>query len=299
MVVGVNAVSVTVTAVDPVTSFRGSVAATLSRQNGFANVTVRLIAAGAIHGTVRQATRQASAGPGVKVDLFASSSLSTVLGTTFTDEAGAYRFPLVPLGNYTLDASTADGRRGRATETLTTSGQDPERDITFLGRGAVTGTVLNSSKEPVPGAVLTFSSSSIFGGVTINRNAEQDGTFRFDPVFVGNFNITARDPVTDRTASASGSIDQRRPGRPTESRAGVLRNHPRHGLSLRRDDAGAERDRYVARRGLEADRPGRQVQIPARAARQPHRHGERRGHAREGVLPLARCRHRVRSCHST
>ena len=206
MVVGVNSVPVTVTAVDPVTAFRGSVAVSLSRLHGFANVTVRLIAAGAIHGTVRQATTQASAGPGVKVDLFASSSLSTVLGTTFTDEAGTYRFPLVPLGNYTLDASTADGRRGRATETLTTSGQDPERDITFLGRGAVTGTVLNSSKEPVPGAVLTFSSSSIFGGVNLNRNAEQDGTFRFDPVFVGNFFITARDPVTDRTATASGSI---------------------------------------------------------------------------------------------
>ena len=206
MVVGANAASVTVTAVDPITSFRGSVAATLNRLNGFANVTVHLIAAGAIHGTVREATGQASAGPGVKVDLFASSSPSTALATTFTDETGAYRFPLVPLGNYTLDASAADGRRGRTTAMLTTSGEDPEKDITFLGRGAVTGTVFNSSKEPVPGAVLTFTSSSIFGGVTINRNAEQDGTFRFDPVFVGNFSITARDPVTDRTATATGSI---------------------------------------------------------------------------------------------
>ena len=204
-VVGANSLAVTVTAVDAA-GLRGSVTATMNRQNGFVNVTVRLIAAGAIHGTVRQTTTQAPAGPGVKVDLFASSSLSTSLGSTFTDEAGAYRFPLVPLGNYTIDASTADGRRGRSTATLTTIGQDPETNITFLGRGAVTGTVFNSSNEPVPGAVLTFSSTSIFGSVAITRNAQQDGTFRFDPVFVGNFHITARDEGTGRTASASGSI---------------------------------------------------------------------------------------------
>ena len=204
-VVGANSLTVTVSAVDAA-GLRGSVTATMNRPNGFVNVTVRLIAAGAIHGTVRQTTTQAPAGPGVKVDLFASSSLSTLLGSTFTDEAGAYRFPLVPLGSYTIDAGTADGRRGRSTATLTTTGQDPETDITFLGRGAVIGTVFNSSNQPVPGAVLTFSSTSLFGSVAITRNAQQDGTFRFDPVFVGSFHITARDEGTGRTATASGSI---------------------------------------------------------------------------------------------
>jgi hypothetical protein len=207
-VVGILASPVTVTALDPVSQLHASSTASMNAAKGFAHINVALTLTGTVRGTVRLANGQTAAGAGVEVDLFASNNLLTPIASTFTTAGGAYVLANVVPGTWIVDANSTDGNRGRASVTVSSGGQatpDPA-DVVFVGRGTVTGTVLNANGQPVPNAQLTFSASSIFGATNIIRSAGLDGTFRFDSVFVGSFQISARDPVTNRGATRGGSI---------------------------------------------------------------------------------------------
>jgi hypothetical protein len=207
---GVGGPLVSVKALDPTTRRIGFSTGSMNRYRGFARINVVLISAGSIRGTVLQPDGVTLAGPGVQVDLFQASDtyFATPLSTTFTNPNTEYEFPLVTLGSYVLRAGDTGGNRGRTSVTLATSGQEAVAPIAFLGRGTVTGTVLDGSSNPVPNAAVTFQSYSLFGAAPmIAVSAEADGTFRFENVFAGTFTVTARDPVTDRAGSASGSLN--------------------------------------------------------------------------------------------
>ena len=207
-VVGITAPFVTVSAVDPATQLRGTASANLNASKGFAHVNVTLTLTATVHGTVRMPNGQTAVGSGVEVDLFASNNLLTPVRSTFTDASGAYQITEVGPGNYVVEANGTNANRGRANVTVSTAGQatpDPT-DIAFLGRGTVTGTVFNAAGQPVPGAALTFTNTSIFGATVITRDALPDGTFRFDQVFIGTFSLSARDQGTNRAATRTGSI---------------------------------------------------------------------------------------------
>src|SRR6185295_16641965 len=112
---GVQGPNVDVRVGDPVTRLYGRATGTMARVKGVVNVNVILIPAGAISGHVTGAGGT-PAGAGVKVEIFAASG-GAALATTFTDGDSAFEFPLVTLGNYTLQA-TSGLNRGRASASL-------------------------------------------------------------------------------------------------------------------------------------------------------------------------------------
>jgi len=204
-VAGVSGPAISVHALASSGTLRGFTTATMNAASGFAHVNVVLMPAGAIHGTVHLADATTPAPAGVKIDLFLSSQPFSSLATTFTDAVGAFEFPVVNAGTYTIDGTATDGNRGRTTTTVLT-GVDATADIAYLGRGSVFGTIADAGGVAVPNANLTFRNTSIFGTVAVSQNATASGTYRFDDVFVGTFDLTARDPVTNRAAAGSGTI---------------------------------------------------------------------------------------------
>lgn len=197
--------AVTVKAVDPSKTLRGAAGGTMNVAHGFAHVNVILLAAGAIDGTVRL-TSGAPAPANVQVQIFDVNAPTVALATTFTDAAGAYEFPVVTVGSYILDAVDTSGNHGRSTAAVASSGQEVQADVTFLGRGSVTGVVLDASSRAVANAALTLTASSIFGSVTLTKNANLDGTFRFDGIFIGGFTLNATDPITAQAGMTTGLV---------------------------------------------------------------------------------------------
>ena len=197
--------AVTVKAVDPSNTLRGAAAGTMNVAHGFAHIDVVVVAAGAIDGTVRL-TSGAAAPANVQVQIFDINAPTVALATTFTDDTGAFEFPVVTVGSYILDALDTGGNHGRSNATVASSGQEVQADITFLGRGSVTGVVVDAASHPVANAALTLTATSAFGSVTLAKNANLDGTFRFDGVFLGGFTLNATDPITAQAGMTTGLV---------------------------------------------------------------------------------------------
>jgi hypothetical protein len=205
---GVAGPSVSVKALDPVSRQRGFAAASMNRPNGFANVDVSLIPAGVVLGDVKTATGD-PAGAGVKVELFAANDLSAPLSLTFTSDSSQFEFPLVPQGSYVVHATSADGHRGRSTVSIGADGDEATVSIPFLGEGSVTGRVLDGAGTAIPRAPVTFSSVSVFGATPpTTTNADADGAFVFNRVFIGTFTVQAHDDVTGKAGTSTGTIEQ-------------------------------------------------------------------------------------------
>ncbi len=205
---GAGATAVTVRAQDPRTQHQATVGGRLSAPQGYLRgLSLTLAAAGSVAGTVTRADGQTPARQGAVVRLFAASDLGfeTALQTASTDGEGRFAFAAVPVGSYALEASDAEGNRGRAACTVAESGQAVAADVAFLGRGTVQGLVRTAAGNPVAGAQIALASRSLFGGRFATATAA-DGTFAVVGVFVGDFTVSATDPVTGRAASAGGIL---------------------------------------------------------------------------------------------
>ncbi|MBS1818371.1 MAG: carboxypeptidase regulatory-like domain-containing protein [Acidobacteria bacterium] len=178
----------------------------LDTAGGSATVSLNLLDMGLIKGSVLQPDVQTPAGAGARVDLFEAASPNVVIATTFTDESGAYQFPLVAPGPYTVEASDANGNRGRASAQVT-SGLESVVPVVYLGRSTVIVRVLNGVGATVGGAQVQLQSSSLFGSAaarTATTNAT--GEVSFPDVFVGSVSATATDPFTLQGGSAAGQV---------------------------------------------------------------------------------------------
>ncbi|MEQ1868391.1 MAG: Ig-like domain-containing protein [Vicinamibacterales bacterium] len=205
-----GATALTVKARDPVTQLIGFVNAQFNAPQGYVQANIVLLSAGSLGGTVFTADGVTSAGVGARVDIFESGNLNSPVGSTFTDENGAYEFPLVTLGTYTLEASDVSGNLARSTSVvLAASGQHVDQALVYLGRGTVVGTVRDGSGNLQSNIPLTFNATSLFGAApTVTANSLADGTFLFENVSVGTFTVQARDTITNLAGTATGSITQ-------------------------------------------------------------------------------------------
>ncbi|MEQ1871423.1 MAG: carboxypeptidase-like regulatory domain-containing protein, partial [Vicinamibacterales bacterium] len=194
---------------DPVTNLIGFATGSMNVANGFAHINVIVITAGSISGTVLGADGHTATGAGARVDIFASNNPSTSLGITFTDADGAYEFPIVSPGSYLVEASDVTGNRARSAPlVIVNSGQHVDGPLSYLGRGTLTGVVRDGIGNAVGNVPIQLTSRSLFGQAPVlSVNAAQDGTFRFDGVFVGTFTLQARDPITNLVGTVSGAID--------------------------------------------------------------------------------------------
>ena len=132
--------------------------------------------------------------PGARVDLrhpnFADYDV-------VSGENGEFTFGLVPpSGRIYVDVSYEDGlvfRTSRIRVSLTKFGQEVDVEVVLPEQGTVAGWVENSGGGPVPGAVVTLREGS-FPRRTIVQNADTDGFFRFENIFVGDVSISAKAP---------------------------------------------------------------------------------------------------------
>jgi len=191
--------SFVVSAIDLRTGLRGRFPGVL-HPNSSAVANIQLSASGAVKGTVF-AVNGTTPVSGVSVVLSGST-----LATTTTDEAGQFVFDYVPAGSYTLDASDTSGNRGRVTGFISKTNTIFKSDIRFVGKGTVSGTVVDSRKNPVSGATVSLSSASIFGGSS-TATTDGVGRYSFSNVFVGRFNVVASSSVLRQGGQNSGKID--------------------------------------------------------------------------------------------
>jgi 6-phosphogluconolactonase (cycloisomerase 2 family) len=187
-----------VTAVDSSTGLRGRVSGVLNAGSS-AIANIQISASSTIKGTVF-ATDGKTPVPGATVVLSAASPQ-----TTSTDPSGQFIFDYVSLGAYQIDANDGQGNQGRATGFIRTIGSIVQSNVTFLGKGTVSGTVFDQSQNPVANAAVMLTSRSIFGGVS-TAISDGSGHYLFPSVFVGAFDVIATSDILRQGGHTSGSI---------------------------------------------------------------------------------------------
>src|SRR5262249_43150974 len=145
-ITGVAPGSFTITAVDLTGGLRAKTSGTLP-PNQSATVNFVLGPSGTIRGTGFKRDGITAVASGGNVTLSGSTFV-----TTATDTQGRFTFDFVPLGNFTIDANDSSGNRGRTTGSLTTTSQVAISNVSFLGKGIVSGTVKDGTGNPVPNA---------------------------------------------------------------------------------------------------------------------------------------------------
>ena len=141
--------------------------------------------------------------------------LSAVGGDAFATTLGdgSFRFEGVRRGNVTVEAfDPVTARRGRATGTIAVHGEVVTLDVRQIPQGTVHGAVrLSTDSTAVASADVTLTVNSTFSAQFRSTTA-LDGTFSFPGVSAGTFSISASDPATGLSGSASGSLAHGRGG---------------------------------------------------------------------------------------
>ncbi|HEY0787062.1 MAG TPA: carboxypeptidase-like regulatory domain-containing protein, partial [Thermoanaerobaculia bacterium] len=121
-----------------------------------------------------------------------------------TDGAGEASFETLPAGEYRLQAySKAEGRSGASGVVIVAANARASVAIDLEHRGVVAGQVLDpeepvASDRPVAGSHVTLDALNYDTRTTTDAT----GSFRFEGVREGTFALTARDPDSNRRASA-------------------------------------------------------------------------------------------------
>ncbi|MFQ5788980.1 MAG: carboxypeptidase regulatory-like domain-containing protein [Acidobacteriota bacterium] len=194
---------VTVEASDPITQKADSVVLDISATVGVVTADLSLAFVAGIEGQVFRFDGT-PAGAGVEVSVLQGG---TEVAFTTTDDTGFYRVSHVPLGSFTVDAThPANGDRGEARGSLTTSGQLVTVNVDLIGVGTVRLFVRDAADNLVPGAQASLSFTR-FGQLTRldNPTAEPDGSLLFVFVLAGPFTVEADDPATGLRATAIGT----------------------------------------------------------------------------------------------
>lgn len=191
--------TIMVVAMDPATGLQGKGTGVLVTGQSV-NINVMLGPTGTINGVVMKADGITTVGGGVTVTLSGQT-----FATTTTDPVGRFSFTFVPLGTFSIDATDSNGNRGRTTGNLFATGETVGANVTYLGRGTVSGNVADSSGIAVPNAAITLTSTSVFPG-TFTTVADSTGKYSFAKVFVGPFSVTAQDAIGRRGGQAIGNI---------------------------------------------------------------------------------------------
>ena len=230
----------TIVAVDLTGGLRTRVSGNLP-PNQSANVNLTLTPSGTIRGTAFGRDGTTPVGSGVNVSLFGPISL-----TTATDNQGQFLFDFVPLGNFTVETSDSAGNRGRTTGALTTTSQVVVSNVSFLGRGTVSGSVVDGSGIAVPNASVNLGSNSIFGG-TKNGTTDAVGHYSFTNVFVGPFTVNASSAISRQGGHASGTLAGDGRNRYRQHHAAGYRQYYGHGFPFWRHHCGGRRSAYALR----------------------------------------------------
>jgi protocatechuate 3,4-dioxygenase beta subunit len=177
--------AVVVTVLDPSTSLRGQASTTMPANSTNPIVlNLTLGGYGAVAGTVTTAAG-GPAGSGIAVALSGSANL-----TTTTGPLGAFSFPFVPLGAFTVTASDTSGDSGSSSGFVANTNETITANISFLGNGTVSGIVADTAGNVAANATVTLLST----GTTpqsLTTQTDSAGHYSFASVNVGAFAVSA------------------------------------------------------------------------------------------------------------
>ncbi|MBZ0114334.1 MAG: Ig-like domain-containing protein, partial [Thermoanaerobaculia bacterium] len=132
--------------------------------------------------------------PGVHVEL---NHPAFSMFDGYTNENGEFLFALVPpAGGISVDATVDDGlvyRTSRVGVSLTRFGQEVDLEIVLPAQGTVLGWVEDANGVGTPGAVVTLQEAA-YPRRRLVQNADAEGFFRFDNIFVGDVSVSAKAP---------------------------------------------------------------------------------------------------------
>ena len=123
-----------------------------------------------------------------------------------TDANSQFSFEIIPVGSFTVNATGANGERGRTGGSIINVNEEVNINVVYLGKGRVTGFVRDANSNPVPSANITLTNSHIFGTSTYTATAGSNGSYAIEGVFVGTFTVSASDSVTRLSGFVTGSI---------------------------------------------------------------------------------------------
>ena len=176
------------------------------------NVTVSMTITGTVTGTYKTAEGTTPI-PNAEVAL--RQGTGRLLGSTTTsshpDTLGTFSFDYVPAGNVLVTAmDPITGRLGESSGVIETQDQVLNLEIRQLGAGRISGTVA-SGGSPIAAAEVRLSSTTGLSSAVPNLLAyattDGAGTFVFDGVPVGSFQLRATVPGLLLVGTASGFID--------------------------------------------------------------------------------------------
>ena len=181
---------VAILATDLRTGFAGRATARVTNADGDVTVDVFLYnASGSVAGRVFKSDGLT---PVANAEVVISNDRGPlVLG--ITDASGDYRADLIPLGPFAIDVfEAATARRGRASGRIDFDRQVVPVNIAEVGRGLVTGTVLESGTlGPLRGWDVSLDPAVFTGRIVppLRTTSGVDGTFSFPGAPVGDFRI--------------------------------------------------------------------------------------------------------------
>lgn len=189
----------TLTATDPVTHLKGQAVA-LVPAGGNVDVVIRLVGLGSVVVNARRADGTPIVGSSIQ--LTASGFPPTSLQAP-TDADGRTRFTNVPEGAAAvLLQETGTTLVGRANVTVV---RDAEVDVTVMlaPSGTVRGIFVQvDGRTPVPNAQIEL----VQGSLQVPSSTDASGRFEVAAVPVGQFTVTAFDPINGRSGRANGEV---------------------------------------------------------------------------------------------
>ena len=183
-------------ATDPSSGLRGQSRGGMS-DKGSTVLNVRLRPAGTIRGVVYQRDGETRVGAGVAVVLEGPERV-----VVETDEYGEYRVEFLPLGMYGIEAGDVRppleqpqpfselGDRGKTSALIAATNQVVIADVTYLGRGLITGVVSDANGVPAPGVAVAARSLGLFPGIA-STTTDAQGLFTIRNAFIGELELTA------------------------------------------------------------------------------------------------------------
>lgn len=136
--------------------------------------------------------------PGAAVNLFPDSESRELGRGVFTGADGSFAFQGVPLGEFTLNAETRDGRRQIVADRLLAAGEVREFDLVVPDLpqrfGGVRGLVLEADGTPHP-AARVFVAQQVRGtsaiGVVASTTADPEGYFQLTRIPASTWDVAA------------------------------------------------------------------------------------------------------------
>ena len=162
-----------------------------------------------------------------------------------TNDQGQYSFAFLPLGPFTVTVNDEGTRQmGRASGTLNTQGETQTVNVTLRPQGSVIVTVNDATGQPVPGALVSLSTSSSGMSDHLSATTGGDGKALIERVLAGSVSVSATAGVLRGSIAFTLLAGEVKPVtvalEPTASLAGVVYEPdgqtPAAGVSVRVDN---------------------------------------------------------------